>query len=395
MNRVGTDGKGILYDGPLIHYLPKGWNAVWNCWWGIHSNLELNKQELTDWREIPRILRFRWFRPSCRDAQLCVSTEAKTKIARLYVLSIFAPPKPVQMTAKRLPAPWFLFSIKTASIRLSTRWPVGVEFVPRAARNANHWELGYKVTPCRVKPPVIPSIFGGRVKDIAPSSVLWYFYIAGKCWKISRKIQYSRDWFVIVVISIQETVAKGGSEEDIIEKIDIGGISLIRAAAKNFQDTLIVSSREQYDETLFPIGRSWWSNNFTQDHAFCRDMSMWRHYDSAIFNYFQSKVIVQASVQDGESLRYGKKPAARNVLRQTQWRVWKNWTAKICRITTGWCGYAINLVQEFDETAFVIIKHTNACRGSKLRFICKGRYQKAFQADTISAFGACWLSNKK
>jgi phosphoribosylaminoimidazolecarboxamide formyltransferase / IMP cyclohydrolase len=197
----------------------------------------------------------------------------------------------------------------------------------------------------------------------------------------------------------EETVAKGGSEDEIVEKIDIGGISLIRAAAKNFQDTLIVSSRDQYDEVLFLLeGRDGQTTLKDRKHFAAMAFDVTSHYDSAIFNYFNSNNQITSfkqSVQDGETLRYGENPHQQGTFYGKLNDVFEKLNGKdLSYNNLVDVDAAINLVQEFDETAFVIIKHTNAC-GAATSSTVKEAYQKAFQADTISAFGGVLASNKK
>ena len=98
-----------------------------------------------------------------------------------------------------------------------------------------------------------PSIFGGRVKTLHPAIMGGILYRRDDAGDVAQAAQYNIPAIDMVVVDLypfEETVASGASEEDIIEKIDIGGISLIRATAKNFKDTLIVSSRSQYAEVV-------------------------------------------------------------------------------------------------------------------------------------------------
>src|SRR6185503_13122418 len=111
---------------------------------------------------------------------------------------------------------------------------------------------GYKVTPVETLTGY-PSIFGGRVKTLHPAIFGGILYRRDDAGDIKQAAEYKIPPIDLVIVDLypfEETVAKGGSEEDIIEKIDIGGISLIRGAAKNFKDVLIVASRNQYDEVF-------------------------------------------------------------------------------------------------------------------------------------------------
>src|SRR5689334_17813153 len=127
-----------------------------------------------------------------------------------------------------------------------------VEFVSTGGTQDFIEKLGYKVTPVE-QLTGYPSIFGGRVKTLHPAvfgGILYRREDAGDLKQANEFKIAPIDLTIVDLYPFEETVAKGGSEEDIIEKIDIGGISLIRGAAKNFNDVLIVSSRNQYAEVL-------------------------------------------------------------------------------------------------------------------------------------------------
>src|SRR5687767_2800530 len=126
----------------------------------------------------------------------------------------------------------------------------GVEFVSTGGTQDFIEKLGYKVTPVE-KLTGYPSIFGGRVKTLHPAVFGGILYRREDEGDLKQAKEFNiapLDLVIVDLYPFEETVAKGGSEEDIIEKIDIGGISLIRAAAKNFNDVLIVASRNQYSE---------------------------------------------------------------------------------------------------------------------------------------------------
>jgi phosphoribosylaminoimidazolecarboxamide formyltransferase/IMP cyclohydrolase len=277
----------------------------------------------------------------------------------------------------------------------------GVEFVSTGGTQQFIEKFGYKVTPVESLTGY-PSIFGGRVKTLHPAVFGGILYRRDLAEDVAQAKQYNIPAIDLVIVDLypfEETVAKGGTEEEIVEKIDIGGISLIRAAAKNFQDTLIVSSREQYDETLFLLeGRDGQTTLKDRKHFAAMAFDVTSHYDSAIFNYFNSNNQITSfkqSVQTGESLRYGENPHQKGTFFGNLQDVFEKLNGKdLSYNNLVDVDAAINLVQEFDETAFVIIKHTNAC-GAATGSTVKEAYQKAFQADTISAFGGVLASNKK
>src|SRR5687767_1801325 len=128
----------------------------------------------------------------------------------------------------------------------------GVEFVSTGGTQDFIEKLGYKVTPVE-KLTGYPSIFGGRVKTLHPAVFGGILYRRDDTNDVAQAKEYNIAPIDLVIVDLypfEETVSGGGSEEDVIEKIDIGGISLIRGAAKNFNDVLIVSSRNQYGELL-------------------------------------------------------------------------------------------------------------------------------------------------
>jgi phosphoribosylaminoimidazolecarboxamide formyltransferase/IMP cyclohydrolase len=184
-----------------------------------------------------------------------------------------------------------------------------------------------------------------------------------------------------------------------IEKIDIGGISLIRAAAKNFNDVLTVSSRIQYEEVLELLQREGCSTGLADRKRFAAmAFDVTSHYDVAIFNYLnrdQHMLSFKASIQDGKVLRYGENPHQQGVFFGALEALFDQLNGKeLSYNNLVDVDAAINLIAEFKgETAFVIIKHTNAC-GVALASTVKDAYLRAFQADTISAFGGVLVTNQ-
>jgi phosphoribosylaminoimidazolecarboxamide formyltransferase/IMP cyclohydrolase len=276
----------------------------------------------------------------------------------------------------------------------------GVEFVSTGGTQTFIEKLGYKVTPVE-KLTGYPSIFGGRVKTLHPAIFGGILYRRDHAEDVKQAEQYSIpsiDLTIVDLYPFEETVAAGGSDDEIIEKIDIGGISLIRGAAKNFQDTLIVSSREQYDEVLKLLESNQCSTSIEVRKLFAaKAFDVTSHYDSAIFNYFNRAEEIKSfkqSIRNSQTLRYGENPHQQGVFYGNLDNVFDQLNGKeLSYNNLVDVDAAINLVQEFDETAFVIIKHTNAC-GAATGGSVKEAYQKAFQADTISAFGGVLACNK-
>jgi phosphoribosylaminoimidazolecarboxamide formyltransferase/IMP cyclohydrolase len=277
-----------------------------------------------------------------------------------------------------------------------------VEFVSTGGTQEFIEKLGYKVTPVE-KLTGFPSIFGGRVKTLHPAvfgGILFRREDAGDVKQATEFKIAPLDLVIVDLYPFEETVAKGGSEEDIIEKIDIGGISLIRGAAKNFNDVIIVSSREQYSELLQLLESKNCSSDLADRKKFAGlAFEVTSHYDTAIFHYFNQEMklpVFKKSVRTGRTLRYGENPHQQGSFFGDLDGLFEQLNGKeLSYNNLVDVDAAVNLVKEFEgETAFVIIKHTNACGVSTGKNV-KEAYLKAFQADTISAFGGVLATNKE
>ncbi len=277
-----------------------------------------------------------------------------------------------------------------------------VEFVSTGGTQEFIEKLGYKVVPVE-QLTGYPSIFGGRVKTLHPAVFGGILYRREDASDVKQANEFKIGPLDIVIVDLypfEETVSKGGSEEDIIEKIDIGGISLIRGAAKNFNDVLIVSSRNQYAEVLELLKAKNGSTDLADRKRFASlAFDTTSHYDSAIFSYFNQEQKIpsfKSSYQQGKVLRYGENPHQQGVFFGELEKLFDQLNGKeLSYNNLVDVDAAVNLVKEFEgETAFVIIKHTNAC-GVATGTSVKEAYLKAFQADTISAFGGVLASNQK
>lgn len=276
-----------------------------------------------------------------------------------------------------------------------------VSFVSTGGTQSFIEDLGYKVTPVE-ELTGYPSIFGGRVKTLHPAIFGGILFRRDDQGDLAQSAEYDIHPIDLVIVDLypfEETVAGGGSEAEIIEKIDIGGISLIRAAAKNYRDVLIVSSRSQYPQLLELLQSSGCSTTLDQRKRFAAmAFDVTSHYDSAIFNYFNTPATIPAfkkSVPGGRTLRYGENPHQQATFFGDLEELFEQLNGKeLSYNNLVDVDAAVNLVQEFsDETAFVIIKHTNAC-GVATGQSVKEAYLKAFQADTVSAFGGVLASSR-
>lgn len=277
----------------------------------------------------------------------------------------------------------------------------GVEFVSTGGTQEFIEKLGYAVTPVE-KLTSYPSIFGGRVKTLHPAIFGGILYRRDEPTDVKQAAEFKIDPIDLVIVDLypfEETVAKGASEEDTVEKIDIGGISLIRAAAKNFNDVLIVSSRSQYKELLELLqNKSGVTDLIDRKRFAALAFDITSHYDSAIFSYFNQEQQIpsfKSSFQNSQVLRYGENPHQKGIF----FGDLENLFAKLNGKDLSYNNLvdvdaAINLVQEFaGDKAFVIVKHTNAC-GVAIGVSVKEAYLKAFQADTVSAFGGVLATNQ-
>lgn len=277
----------------------------------------------------------------------------------------------------------------------------GVEFVSTGGTQQFIEKLGYPVVPVE-KLTGYPSIFGGRVKTLHPGifgGILFRREDAGDQKQAKEFNIGPLDLVIVDLYPFEETVAVGGSEEEIIEKIDIGGISLIRAAAKNFNDVLIVASRNQYPELLSVLEAKKCASDLGDRKRFAAlAFDVTSHYDTAIFRYFnkeQGLAVYKASYSRATPLRYGENPHQKGVFYGELSDLFDQLGGKeLSYNNLVDVDAAVDLVQEFsDRPAFVIIKHTNAC-GAATAPTVREAYLKAFQADTVSAFGGVLASNR-
>ena len=276
----------------------------------------------------------------------------------------------------------------------------GVEFVSTGGTQEFIEKLGHKVIPVE-KLTGYPSIFGGRVKTLHPAIFGGILYRRDDKGDLEQAEAFKISPIDLVIVDLypfEETVAKGESENDIIEKIDIGGISLIRGAAKNFNDVLIVSSRNQYEELLQLLEAKHCNSEVADRKRFAAlAFDVTSHYDAAIFNYFNQEQHLpsfKSSITRGQALRYGENPHQKGVYFGDLDKLFEKLNGKeLSYNNLVDVDAAVNLVKEFDDdTAFAIIKHTNAC-GVAIAATVKEAYLKAFQADTVSAFGGVLATN--
>ena len=247
-----------------------------------------------------------------------------------------------------------------------------------------------------------PSILGGRVKTLHPKVFGGILNRQDNKSDQEQLKEFEIPQLDIVIVDLypfEKTVASGASEQDIIEKIDIGGISLIRAAAKNYKDTLCVSSMNDYDEVLEMITKGGGSTTLEDRRRFAtKSFNVSSHYDSAIFNYFNKnheEASFKLSETNGQVLRYGENPHQKGFF-------FGDFDAMFNKLHGKELSYnnlldvdaAVNLIQEFknDAPTFAILKHNNAC-GLATRPSIHQAYVDALAGDPVSAFGGILISN--
>lgn len=244
-----------------------------------------------------------------------------------------------------------------------------------------------------------PSILGGRVKTLHPK--VFGGILARRELKadLDQLVEYAIPQIDLVIVDLypfEETVASGAEEQAIVEKIDIGGISLIRAAAKNFKDVTIVASRNHYGELLQLLESGSGVTTLDQRKAFAREaFNVSSHYDSAIFNYFagDNASALKVSAQGKKELRYGENPHQKGAF-------FGNLDAVFTQIHGKEISYnnlldidaAINLIDDYSETTFAILKHNNAC-GAASRPSLMDAWKDALAGDPVSAFGGILITN--
>jgi phosphoribosylaminoimidazolecarboxamide formyltransferase/IMP cyclohydrolase len=249
-----------------------------------------------------------------------------------------------------------------------------------------------------------PSILGGRVKTLHPKV---FGGILNRQDNVNDQNEMEKfgipqmDLIIVDLYPFEKTVASGAGEQDIIEKIDIGGISLIRAAAKNFKDTLCVSSMIDYDEVLQILSTDDGLTTLEQRRMFAsRSFQVSSHYDTAIFNYFNSDHSISAlkiSELNGKVLRYGENPHQKGFF-------FGDFDSMFDKLHGKELSYnnlldvdaAVNLMNEFkgEKPTFAILKHNNAC-GIAQRESVYDAYNDALAGDPVSAFGGILISNSE
>ncbi len=233
-----------------------------------------------------------------------------------------------------------------------------------------------------------PSILGGRVKTLHPKVFGGILYRRDNETDLEQCSQYDIPPVDLVIVDLypfEEYVAAGASNEDIIEKIDIGGISLIRAAAKNYKDVIIVPCKDAYSDLLALLKEKKGESSIEDRRKFaCKAFQTSSHYDTEIFNYFNQDNTMH--------LRYGENPHqnarffGENLPEQLHGK-------EISYNNLLDVEAAIELINDFEETTVAVIKHNNAC-GCASRPTVMEAWRDALAGDPVSAFGGIIVANR-
>jgi phosphoribosylaminoimidazolecarboxamide formyltransferase/IMP cyclohydrolase len=249
-----------------------------------------------------------------------------------------------------------------------------------------------------------PSILGGRVKTLHPKVFGGILNRQENKSDIAELAEFEIPQIDLVIVDLypfENTVASGANHQDIIEKIDIGGISLIRAAAKNYADVVCVSSVDDYSSFLELLNDKDGKTSLDdRKHFAAKAFNVSSHYDTAIFNYFNQTEeipVLKVSETKGKVLRYGENPHQKGFF-------FGDFDAMFNKLHGKELSYnnlldvdaAVNLILEFknEDPTFAILKHNNACGFAQRKTVYEA-YVDALAGDPVSAFGGILISNSE
>ena len=248
-----------------------------------------------------------------------------------------------------------------------------------------------------------PEILGGRVKTLHPNifgGILHRRDLKEDVDTIKKHNIHAIDLVIVDLYPFEETVLSKSSEEDVIEKIDIGGVSLIRAAAKNFNDVAVVCSRSLYQHFTALFQEQDGQLSLEQRRSFAVEaFNVTSHYDSMIYGYFAPSPFdyFKQSVQQKTNLRYGENPHQKGVFFGDLDLFFDKLHGKELSFNNILdIDAAVNLMGEFidDGPTFAILKHNNAC-GVATAERAEIAFSKALAADPLSAFGGVLICNRE
>ncbi len=275
----------------------------------------------------------------------------------------------------------------------------GVKFLSTGGTQSFIESLGY---PCSLVEDLTgyPSILGGRVKTLHPKvfgGILNRRDNAGDRDQIKQYEIPEIDLVIVDLYPFVDTVASGASHEDIIEKIDIGGISLIRAAAKNYRDVIIVASKQQYAPLADLLRANGAQSSHDERYWFAKEaFAVSSDYDSSIFNYFDEKndpSALRIAINGAKAMRYGENPHQKGYFFGDFEKMFTQLHGKeISYNNLLDIDAAVTLISEFSEPTFAVLKHNNAC-GLATRGTIAEAWADALAGDPVSAFGGVLITN--
>ena len=274
----------------------------------------------------------------------------------------------------------------------------GVKFISTGGTQAFIESLGMK---CEAVENLTgyPSILGGRVKTLHPKvfgGILNRRDHEGDKQQIAQYEIPEIDLVIVDLYPFEDTVASGANDEDIIEKIDIGGISLIRGAAKNFNDVIIVASKAQYEPLRELLEKNGAESSLVERRWFAKEaFAVSSAYDSAIFSWFDKDEpsALRVGADKAMHLRYGENPHQNAAF-------FGDFDSMFTKLHGKEVSYnnlldidaAVNLIKDFEEPTFAILKHNNAC-GVASRASIEEAWDAALECDPVSAFGGVLITN--
>ncbi len=246
-----------------------------------------------------------------------------------------------------------------------------------------------------------PSILGGRVKTLHPKvfgGILNRRENQGDKEQIAKYEIPEIDLVIVDLYPFVDTVASGASDEDIIEKIDIGGISLIRAAAKNYKDVIIVASKNQYAPLAEMLKKQGANSTEVERRWFAKEaFAVSSSYDSSIFSYFdqdETPSALRVAIDGSKPMRYGENPHQHGVFFGDLNEMFEQLHGKeISYNNLLDIDAAVSLIAEFEEPTFAVLKHNNAC-GLATRTNILDAWKDALAGDPVSAFGGVLIANR-
>ncbi|MFZ5940414.1 MAG: bifunctional phosphoribosylaminoimidazolecarboxamide formyltransferase/IMP cyclohydrolase [Bacteroidota bacterium] len=246
-----------------------------------------------------------------------------------------------------------------------------------------------------------PSILGGRVKTLHPKVFGGILARREEKSDLEQLSQYEIPEIDLVIVDLypfEATVASGADHQQVIEKIDIGGISLIRAAAKNYKDVVILASRSQYAEFAALLEEKKGHTSIDDRRKYAREaFQVSSHYDSAIFNYFDRGECSALKISEtgAHPLRYGENPHQKGVFFGDFEKMFTQLHGKeISYNNLLDIDAAVGLINEFEEPTFAILKHNNTC-GIASRASLADAWRDALAGDPVSAYGGVVIANRE